>query len=137
MNSITCIDLEKFEDFESFQKFIKKNKKYETLFTRGDKNHILSYHNVFYKVAKIWIVDNFVISLQNRGDDEYYTNPELDSILEKESVDVLDRDIIEYEEKVNQSEIKLDMDSILDRINEIGINSLTKEEKDFLNKNNI
>jgi hypothetical protein len=135
MNSITCIDLEKFDDFDSFLDFIKKNKEYETLFTRSGKDYILSYHNVFYRISKLWIIDSFVISMKNRGCDEIIPNPHLDEILMEHSVDVLDRDVVQHKEKMESLEIKLDMDSILDRINEVGLGNLTKKEKDFLSKN--
>ena len=55
-------------------------------------------------------------------------------------VDLMDgtlSDLIKDKLTITQAiEITLDMDSILDRINDVGVDGLTLEEKDFLDKQN-
>jgi hypothetical protein len=57
-------------------------------------------------------------------------NPDLEKIILEKSVSLTEKS------KVKNIEITLDMDSILDRINDVGVDGLTLEEKDFLDKQN-
>lgn len=70
----------------------------------------------------------------------YNTNPLKVMFEESFMIELLNKKSIKFEGQKPKAKsvgsAKLDVDVILDKINESGINSLTKEEKEFLNNNN-
>jgi|TARA_B110000259_G_C13827647_1_gene327297 hypothetical protein len=129
-NNIICINFNNFKNYKEFSKFIDKSENLRKIYTGSDFSNTLSYESVFNKLSKVWILDNYIMYIQHKGSDEMIINPELEKIILEKSTEI--NNIVE-ETKV---EIILDMDSILDRINDVGVDGLTLEEKDFLNKQN-
>ena len=58
-------------------------------------------------------------------------NPELEKIVIEKSICINNN-----EEENSDVEIILDINTILDRINDVGVEGLTLEEKEFLDKQN-
>ena len=111
-------------------KFIEKHDRLKEIRTNSNISHTLSYESVFNKLSKIWILDDFIIYIQHKGSNKMIINPDLEKIILEKSVSLTEKS------KVKNIEITLDMDSILDRINDVGVDGLTLEEKDFLDKQN-
>jgi hypothetical protein len=129
-NNIICVNLSGFETYKEFSKFIEKHDRLKTIRTNSNISHTLSYESVFNKLSKIWILDDFIIYIQQKGSNKMMINPDLEKIILEKSVSLTEKP------KVKNIEITLNMDSILDRINDVGVDGLTLEEKDFLNKQN-
>jgi hypothetical protein len=129
-NNIICVNLSGFETYKEFSKFIEKHDRLKTIRTNSNISHTLSYESVFNKLSKIWILDDFIIYIQHKGSNKMIINPDLEKIILEKSVSLTEKS------KVKNIEITLDMDSILDRINDVGVDGLTLEEKDFLDKQN-
>mgnify|MGYP001309899088 CR=1 FL=1 len=129
-NNIICVNLSGFETYKEFSKFIEKHDRLKEIRTNSNISHTLSYESVFNKLSKIWILDDFIIYIQHKGSNKMIINPDLEKIILEKSVSLTEKS------KVKNIEITLDMDSILDRINDVGVDGLTLEEKDFLDKQN-
>lgn len=129
-NNIICVNLSGFETYKEFSKFIEKHDRLKAIRTNSNISHTLSYESVFNKLSKIWILDDFIIYIQRKGSNKMIINPDLEKIILEKSVSLTEKS------KVKKIEITLDMDSILDRINDVGVDGLTLEEKDFLDKQN-
>lgn len=129
-NNIICVNLSGFETYKEFSKFIEKHDRLKAIRTNSNISHTLSYESVFNKLSKIWILDDFIIYIQRKGSNKMIINPDLEKIILEKSVSLTEKS------KVKNIEITLDMDSILDRINDVGVDGLTLEEKDFLDKQN-
>tara|TARA_B100000497_G_C7622560_1_gene374026 strand:+ start:124 stop:522 length:399 start_codon:yes stop_codon:yes gene_type:complete len=129
-NNIICVNLSGFETYKEFSKFIEKHDRLKAIRTNSNISHTLSYESVFNKLSKIWILDDFIIYIQHKGSNKMIINPDLEKIILEKSVSLTEKS------KVKNIEITLDMDSILDRINDVGVDGLTLEEKDFLDKQN-
>lgn len=131
-NKIICIDFNKFENFKEFSEFIEKNEEFKDIYTEINSLYKISYGSVFKKLSKIWVLDNFVIYIQHKGSNKMIINPDFENIVLKKSINLVNEIKISEE----NSNIKLDIDSILDKINDVGIENLTLEEKEFLSKQN-
>lgn len=129
-SNIICVNLSGFETYKEFSKFIEKHDRLKAIRTNSNISHTLSYESVFNKLSKIWILDDFIIYIQRKGSNKMIINPDLEKIILEKSVSLTEKS------KVKNIEITLDMDSILDRINDVGVDGLTLEEKDFLDKQN-
>ena len=129
-NNIICVNLSEFETYKEFSKFIDKHDRLKEIRTNSNISHTLSYESVFNELSKIWILDDFIIYIQHKGSDKMIINPDLEKIILEKSVSLIEKT------KNENIEITLDMDSILDRINDVGVEGLTLEEKDFLDKQN-
>ena len=85
----------------------------------------------FSLYTKIWIIDDFVLFLKERIDTKGV-------LMIRDAIDFIVSNSIEITDPkpiIKKSPVVLDVDSILDRINEVGLNGITKEEKEFLQKN--
>jgi len=130
-SNIICINFNDFENYTEFTKFIDKNDNLKKIYTGSDLINTISYESVFNKLSKVWILDNYLMYIQHKGSNKMIINPELEKI-------VLDKSVELNKKQIKNTNIKviLDMDTILDRINDVGVDGLTLEEKDFLNKQN-
>jgi hypothetical protein len=77
----------------------------------------------------------------SREDFEKQFNVNFDEIKEKTNrmMDAMrngGEELSDIDKIINKNKYKLDIDDILDKINKVGIENLTKEEKDFLNNYN-
>ena len=98
-------------------------------------------------IGKIWFDtknDNAVIAYTVKGDDEILIADNFIADITKiKPVDVIvkqkEENVLNVVESVINSprklKVVLDVDTILDKIGQYGIDSITKEEKDFLDKN--
>ncbi len=135
-DNIKCIDLtvynyEKLEEIGSALKIA---------------NPSLLAENKKIGISKIWFDtknDNAVIAYTVKGDDEILIADNFIADITKiKPVDVIVKErpnVANLVESVKNSprklEVILDVDSILDKIGQYGIDSITKEEKDFLDNN--
>jgi hypothetical protein len=65
---------------------------------------------------------------------EDFDNPMFDGIIGK--IDEMFEDFVTDVKKITNKSNNFNIDDILDKITENGVSSLTKEEKDFLDKQN-
>jgi hypothetical protein len=77
----------------------------------------------------------------SREDFEKQFNVNFDEIKEKtnrmmDAMRIGGEELSDIDKIINKNKYKLDIDDILDKINKVGIENLTKEEKDFLNNYN-
>ena len=131
-NNIICIDFNEFETFNEFSEFVNKNEKLKNIRTNTNISHRISYKSVFSKLSKIWILDDFILYIQHKGSDKMIINPELEKIVMERSICANNNE----KDKDSGVEIILDINTILDRINDVGVEGLTLEEKEFLDKQN-
>lgn len=132
-NGIICIDFTEFDSVESLIEWInqKENIRYKKLYLNKTKDRELCYQKAFSLYTKIWIIDDFVLFLKERRDTKGV-------LMISDAIDFIDSNSIEITDPkpiIKKSPVVLDVDSILDRINEVGLNGITKEEKEFLQKN--
>ncbi len=72
---------------------------------------------------------------REKNSDEIKINPDLSRFLLENSFNYVNENNKEREEVSEKFVPDLSVDSILDRITEVGINNITKQEKEFLDKN--
>ena len=114
MKNIICIDLTLFN-----------NEKLVDIANSFNLNYDVLLENKKDGFAKLFIVDNRVIAYTTKKDKDTvkYTKYYTETLLSLESID------IEKEPK------EMNVDSILDKISKYGINSLSVNEKKFLDEN--
>ena len=132
-NGIICIDFTEFDSVESLIEFInqKENIRYKKIYLNKNKDCELCYRKAFSLYTKIWIIDDFVLFVKERIDTEGV-------LIIKDVLDFIESNAIEITDPnpiIKKLPVVLDVDSILDRINQVGLNGITKEEKEFLQKN--
>lgn len=133
-SDIICIDFSKFNNFIEFSIFLDKNPKFMNIYTKNNEIDPISYELSFRKLDKIWILNNLVIYLKQKDSDEILLNPEFEKMVLTKSIDI--KNYVNKNTKPKKDKIILDIDSILDRINKVGVGGLTNEERDFLDKQN-
>lgn len=141
--NIACIDFTKFETFDDYQEWIIKkendvyiNFQYVNLNIDEEKDTYLSIPKIFSKTAKIWVIGKYVVATQYRGSDKVIMNPDLSRFIVEDSYDAVTdpKKVISNTEEVNNKDMTID--SILDKISEVGIENLTKSERKFLDSVN-
>jgi hypothetical protein len=133
-SDIICIDFSKFNNFIEFSVFLDKNPKFMNVYTKDNETDPISYELSFRKLDKIWILNNLVIYLKQKDSDEILLNPEFEKMVLTKSIDI--KNYVNKNTKTKKDKIILDIDSILDKINKVGVGGLTNEEKEFLDKQN-
>ena len=131
---IICIDFSKFNNFIEFSVFLDKNPKIMNVYTKDNETDPISYELSFRKLDKIWILNNLVIYLKQKDSDEILLNPEFEKMVLTKCIDI--KNYVNKNTKTKKDKIILDIDSILDKINKVGVGGLTNEEKEFLDKQN-
>ena len=88
----------------------------------------------YYRINDVVEVLGFIFY---RKDFEKNFNINIDELKEKtENILKMNQDESDINKIINKNDKKFDIDEILDKINEVGIENLTKEELDFLNSQN-
>ena len=90
-NNIICVNLSGFETYKEFSKFIEKHDRLKTIRTNSNISHTLSYESVFNKLSKIWILDDFIIYIQQKGSNKMMINPDLEKIILEKSVSLTEK----------------------------------------------
>jgi hypothetical protein len=131
-----------FRDFKTVDELLDYIKKPENFNVLGDIRYdmedfeidlCLDYKKAYQNVDEIWVVDNFLVAKRDKGDDEIEINPEFSRFLLEKSVNYFKQK--ENIKKSKEFTENLSVDSILDRISQVGFENITESEKKFLDEN--
>ena len=101
---------------------------------------VLDYEEVFDKMDEIWIVNNYLVAYREKGDINISMNNDFGRFLAEESFNYkkeVDKKS-KKTQKIKSSKVykePLCVDSILDRISEVGFENITEAERKFLDEN--
>ena len=138
IKDIINLKLTDFESHESYIEFIERDENWDNLAnlkTDSDLEMYAKQEFVYSDWAEIWVLNGFLVARRARNSDKVMINPEFSKYLLSNTINYLN---LYNEEKIKEEEskIKLDMDSILDRINQVGFENLSDKEKKFLKDSN-
>lgn len=135
IKGVIHLNFRKFKNAEELIKFVENDDNFDTLANvfidkRNDK--VIDYSYFFNKCDEIWVINNYLVCRKDKGSDEMKINPDFSRFLLEKSFDYVE---LYNKEKKKEFTINLNIDSILDRINEVGIENISEEEKEFLKNN--
>lgn len=132
------LDFRKFKSGEELVEYTQTDDNFDTLaniYFNDEKGTILNYKTLYNTFDEIWVVNNYLVGKREKNSDEIKINPDLSRFLLENSFNYVNENNKERKEVSEKFVPDLSIDSILDRITEVGINNITKQEKEFLDKN--
>lgn len=124
ISCVTCIDVEEL-GFNLKEFFQPLNQKFKAIHTEFKKYYPRTQYLHEVKLTKIYILDKYILGysfrLENEPYEHFFYNIHLESLLHQITP-------FQFDDKP-----KLTVDSILEKINRVGIENLTNEEQEFLN----
>lgn len=136
--NIVCINFRRFATFEDFQDWTLLPEAYEYINININeiKGAYIDFGKIFNRVDKLWVIDKYIIAHKNSGSDDIIINPDINRYLLEESFDITKVNEVKDETKnVFITNEDMTVDSILDKINEVGFKNLTDVEREFLERN--
>lgn len=135
IKGVIHLNFRKFKNAEELIEFVENDDNFDTLANvfidkRNDK--VIDYSYFFNKCDEIWVINNYLVCRKDKGSDEMKINPDFSRFLLEKSFDYVE---LYNKEKKKEFTSNLNIDSILDRINEVGIENISEEEKEFLKNN--
>ena len=125
ISCVTCVDVEEL-GFNLKEFFQPLNQKFKAIHTEFKKYYPRTQYLHEVKLTKIYILDKYILGysfrLENEPYEHFFYNIHLENLLHQITP-------FQFDDKP-----KLTIDSILEKINRVGVENLTKEEQEFLNK---
>ena len=139
IKGVIHVDFRKFKTVGELVEFCITDDNLRNVRLDQRSNFSIDYYYFFDKWDEIWIVNNYLIAKKESGSKQIEINSDLTRFLLDKSfnyVDIYNKEK-EKEEKIKNKEhfSNLNIDSILDRISQIGFENITEEEKEFLKNN--
>lgn len=143
IKGIINLNFRKFKSAKELYEFTINDDNFDTLANvtiDHDTDSVIKYKNLYKKFDEIWILNNYLVAKRGKNSDKIVINPDFTRYLLENSFNY----VKEYkkeekkESKKKESEIfieNLTIDSVLDKISKVGIEKITKEEKQFLDDN--
>jgi hypothetical protein len=134
IKGIIHLDFRKFKTIEELIDFLSVGDNFDNLakIQFNETTNIISYREVFKQWDEIWILSGYLVARRKKGSDQIMINPDLSRFIIEKSFNYV------YEHNREQKKdfiSNLSVDDILDKINQIGFENLTDEEKKFLKDN--
>jgi hypothetical protein len=131
-----------FKTLEEYEEFVTRDENWDNLHNLkveennpNGKNHVKSSY-IYENWDEIWVYNGYLVARISKGSDKVVMNPDFTRYLLENTSNYIDLYKEEKEKEEFEISKNLDMDSILDRINEVGFENLTEIEKRFLKNNN-
>tara|TARA_B100001059_G_C17558547_1_gene438857 strand:+ start:160 stop:606 length:447 start_codon:yes stop_codon:yes gene_type:complete len=143
IKGIINLDFRKFKTAKELVEFTQNDDNFDTLANvtiDHDTDSVIKYKSLYKKFDEVWILNNYLVAKRGKNSDKIVINPDLTRYLLENSFNY----VKEYkkeekkESEKKESEIfieNLTIDSVLDKISKVGIENITKEEKQFLDNN--
>ena len=135
IKGIIHLDFRRFKDKEDLINFVENSDNFDKLaniYYDEKWETVIDYNYYFDVLDEIWVIDNYLVCKRERGSNEMEVNPDLARFLLEKSINYVDK---RREEEKKDFIENLNVDSILDRISQIGFENITEEEKEFLKNN--
>lgn len=134
IKGILNLKMTDFKTLEDYEEFVTRDENWDNLHNLkveennpNGKNHVKSSY-IYENWDEIWVYNGYLVARRSKGSDNVVMNPDFTRYL----LENTDNYLTLYKEDIKN----LNMDSILDRINEVGFENLTEIEKKFLKDNN-
>ena len=134
IKGILNLKMTDFKTLEEYEEFVTRDENWKNLHNPrvnennpDNKNHVKSSY-IYENWDEIWVYNGYLVARRSKGSDNVVMNPDFTRYL----LENTDNYLTLYKEDIKN----LDIDSILDRINEVGFENLTEIEKIFLKNNN-
>lgn len=143
IKGIINLNFRGFKSGKELYEFSKNGDNFDTLanvWSTEDENTIINYETLYEKFDEIWVLNNYIIAKRTINSDEIIINPDFTRYLLENSFNYLEEYKKEEKKKKQKKESEifienLTVDSILDKISKVGIEKISKEEKQFLDDN--
>lgn len=132
------LDFRKFKSAEELSEFTLNDDNFDTLanvYFDDTKGAVIKYEYLYTILDEIWVVDNYLVAKRHKDSDEIKINPDLARYLLEKSFNYVDEYNKEKKKESDEFISDLSIDSILDRISEVGFENITEAEKRFLDEN--
>ena len=142
IKGILNLKMTDFKTLEEYEEFVTRDENWDNLHNLkveennpNGKNHVKSSY-IYENWDEIWVYNGYLVARISKGSDKVVMNPDFTRYLLENTSNYIDLYKEEKEKEEFEISKNLDMDSILDRINEVGFENLTEVEKRFLKNNN-
>lgn len=142
IKGILNLKMTDFKTLEEYEEFVTRDENWDNLHNLkveennpNGKNHVKSSY-IYENWDEIWVYNGYLVARRSKGSDKIVMNPDFTRYLLENTSNYIDLHKEEKEKEEFEISKNLDMDSILDRINEVGFENLTEIEKRFLKNNN-
>jgi hypothetical protein len=142
IKGILNLKMTDFKTLEEYEEFVTRDENWDNLHNLkveennpNGKNHVKSSY-IYENWDEIWVYNGYLVARISKGSDKVVMNPDFTRYLLENTSNYIDLYKEEKEKEEFEISKNLDMDSILDRINEVGFENLTEIEKRFLKNNN-
>lgn len=142
IKGILNLKMTDFKTLEEYEEFVTRDENWDNLHNLkveennpNGKNHVKSSY-IYENWDEIWVYNGYLVARRSKGSDKIVMNPDFTRYLLENTSNYIDLYKEEKEKEEFEISKNLDMDSILDRINEVGFENLTEIEKRFLKNNN-
>tara|TARA_B100001173_G_C16018583_1_gene560924 strand:+ start:2239 stop:2670 length:432 start_codon:yes stop_codon:yes gene_type:complete len=137
IKGIINLNFRKFKSAKELYEFTLNDDNFDTLANvtiDHDTDSVIKYKKLYKKFDEIWILNNYLVAKRGKNSDKIVINPDFTRYLLENSFNYVE----EYKKEKKESEIfieNLTIDSVLDKISKVGIEKITKEERQFLDDN--
>lgn len=142
IKGILNLKMTDFKTLEEYEEFVTRDENWDNLHNLkveennpNGKNHVKSSY-IYENWDEIWVYNGYLVARRSKGSDKIVMNPDFTRYLLENTSNYIDLYKEEKEKEEFEISKNLDMNSILDRINEVGFENLTEIEKRFLKNNN-
>ena len=137
IKGIINLNFRKFKSAKELYEFTLNDDNFDTLANvtiDHDTDSVIKYKKLYKKFDEIWILNNYLVAKRGKNSDKIVINPDFTRYLLENSFNYVE----ENKKEKKESEIfieNLTIDSVLDKISKVGIEKITKEERQFLDDN--
>ena len=137
IKGIINLNFRKFKSAKELYEFTLNDDNFDTLANvtiDHDTDSVIKYKKLYKKFDEIWILNNYLVAKRGKNSDKIVINPDFTRYLLENSFNYVE----EYKKEKKESEIfieNLTINSVLDKISKVGIEKITKEERQFLDDN--
>lgn len=142
IKGILNLKMTDFKTLEEYEEFVTRDENWDNLHNLkveennpNGKNHVKSSY-IYENWDEIWVYNGYLVARRSKGSDKIVMNPDFTRYLLENTSNYIDLYKEEKEKEEFEISKNLDINSILDRINEVGFENLTEIEKRFLKNNN-
>ena len=132
IEGIFNVRLTDFESYDDYIEFVEKDENWDNLrnLRVDNEDEAFAKHDYIYREwDEYWVIKGYLVARRTKDSDKVFVNPDLSRYLLENTLN--------YVNEYNKEKFipNLSIDSILDRISEVGIENLTEAERKFLDEN--
>lgn len=130
------LKIKDFKSYDEYIEFIERDENWDNLRNLrvdNEKGYGFAKPDYIYKNwDEIWVISGYIVARMAKGSNKVFINPDLGRFLLENSLNYVTEQNRQIEEEFIPN---LNVDSILDRISEVGFENISEVERNFLKNN--